>query len=222
MYNISMTFKINIPIQQVLYYLGYKDQKLDSHLLDDINSCIQIVLENMDIKYTYKLFDLKKDALQIPGKTIQELMDQSTFLFVFAVTLGHKVDRIVYQNQIKDVSKALLLDACCNAAIEQVCDLIESQLIDYYQKDHLFVSDRFSPGYGDFPLNYQSTLCQILDTSRKIGLHISDHLILNPKKSVTAVCAISDKPFTHRLKGCENCNLFFNCSLRKRGMNYGN
>ena len=58
-----MTFKINIPIQQVLYYLGYKDQKLDSHLLDDINSCIQIVLENMDIKYTYKLFDLKKSQL---------------------------------------------------------------------------------------------------------------------------------------------------------------
>ena len=201
---------IQIPDQQVLYYLGYKDQPFDDNLLENINSCINKALDNIDIRYTYKMLSsLEAKSLNIPGRTINELIEQSSKLFIFAATLGYKADQLIHRSQIVNMSEAVIIDACLNVAIEQLCDSIETKLREHYQKSDLYVYDRFSPGYGDLLLSYQPTLCTPLDKSRKIGLNVSDHLIMNLKKSVSAVCAISDKPFKHRLIGCENCSMFF-------------
>ena len=49
---------------------------------------------------------------------------------------------------------------------------------------------RFSPGYGDLPLGYQRTLLAILDTPRKIGVSLTDTLLMVPSKSVSAVVGV--------------------------------
>jgi hypothetical protein len=52
---------------------------------------------------------------------------------------------------------------------------------------------RFSPGYGDLPLDTHINLLGALDTSRKIGLTVSRSLILIPSKSVTAIIGVTKK-----------------------------
>jgi len=49
---------------------------------------------------------------------------------------------------------------------------------------------RFSPGYGDLPLDYQRTLLSVLDTSRKIGVSLTDSLLMVPSKSVSAIVGV--------------------------------
>ena len=57
-----------------------------------------------------------------------------------------------------------------------------------------FLTDRFSPGYGDFPMESSKDLVGLLDAGRRIGLTVSQSGILIPRKSVTAVLGVSDRP----------------------------
>jgi hypothetical protein len=38
-----------------------------------------------------------------------------------------------------------------------------------------------------------------------LGLHVTDSLMLNPVKSVTAVIGIADRPQMARIRGCAYC-----------------
>ncbi|MBR1820913.1 MAG: Vitamin B12 dependent methionine synthase activation subunit, partial [Clostridia bacterium] len=51
---------------------------------------------------------------------------------------------------------------------------------------------RFSPGYGDFSLDCQPGLFRLLGVQKRIGVTLTDSLLMIPTKSVTAVIGISD------------------------------
>ena len=82
-------------------------------------------------------------------------------------------------------------------------------------------TDRFSPGYGDLPLDLQPALCAALDAQRRLGLTVTDSLLLNPVKSVTAVIGLSPTPQPARIRGCGYCNFRENCQFRKEGTTCG-
>ena len=48
---------------------------------------------------------------------------------------------------------------------------------------------RFSPGFGDFPLETQRGIIPLLSTEKRIGVILSESCIMSPRKSVTAVIA---------------------------------
>ena len=54
------------------------------------------------------------------------------------------------------------------------------------QAEGIHFTDRFSPGYGDLPLDVQKNIFPLLDCERKIGLTLNESLIMSPSKSVTA------------------------------------
>ena len=49
---------------------------------------------------------------------------------------------------------------------------------------------RYSPGYGDWPLEAQRRLLELLDTPRAIGVSLTDSLLMVPSKSVSAVIGV--------------------------------
>lgn len=64
---------------------------------------------------------------------------------------------------------------------------------------------RFSPGYGDFPLECQQGIAAALELSKRIGVMLTDRLMMTPSKSVTAVMGLSQRPQICRVQGCEAC-----------------
>ena len=54
---------------------------------------------------------------------------------------------------------------------------------------------RFSPGYGDFPLECQGMLLEALEAGKRIGIKLTDSLLMMPSKSVSAVMGASRKPY---------------------------
>lgn len=121
------------------------------------------------------------------------------------------------QVQVSDMARALILDSCASAAVENLCDNLETDLRAEVEAEGLFLTDRFSPGYGDLPLSFQRDFCALLNAQRQIGLTVSESSLLIPRKSVTAVLGISHWPRTTRSSGCANCNLFETCQIRKSG-----
>ena len=64
---------------------------------------------------------------------------------------------------------------------------------------------RYSPGYGDFPLECQPGLFRLLGVQRNIGVTLTDSLLMLPTKSVTAVIGISDAALPCPA-GCAACD----------------
>ena len=99
--------------------------------------------------------------------------------------------------------------------LSDACDAVEAELAGRFPER--FLTDRFSPGYGDLPLDVQPEVCAALDASRRLGLYVTGSLLLNPMKSVTAVIGLSDRPQAARIRGCAYCRLREDCPYRKGG-----
>lgn len=107
--------------------------------------------------------------------------------YVFAATVGTAVDRLIMKYSRLEPSKAIVIDAIASAAVEGFCNKIN----DEYTRDKFF-RFRFSPGYGDLPLEIQPKILEYLDAYRKLGISLSDNLFMSPTKSVTAIFGVSD------------------------------
>lgn len=100
---------------------------------------------------------------------------------LFCATCGVFFDRKIAASRLSPVN-AVIWDAVGTAAIEQLCD-------DFCEKMQT-VRSRFSPGYGDLPLTFQSELLSWLDASCYPGVGLTDSLLMTPTKSVTAIAAL--------------------------------
>ena len=134
---------------------------------------------------------------------------------LLACTLGARFDAKLLALQARDMAKAVIYDALGSALVEAGCDEAERELAGRFPDMHL--TDRFSPGYGDLPLALQPRLCAALDAERRLGITVSQSLLMNPVKSVTAVIGLSDFPQPARIRGCACCNLRETCTIRKGG-----
>ena len=83
------------------------------------------------------------------------------------------------------------------------------------------ITFRYSPGYGDLPLDIQRSFLSVLDTQKKIGLTASENNLLFPRKSVTAIIGIIDKNIKIKKRSCIECSNYENCSFRRKGENCG-
>jgi 5-methyltetrahydrofolate--homocysteine methyltransferase len=134
-----------------------------------------------------------------------------------AATLGTKIEREIRMAQVSDMTKTIILDCCASTAIEQVCDKVQEDIEAEVKASGGFITSRYSPGYGDMPIEQQKDFVALLDTHRKIGLTATKNNILTPRKSVTAVIGISKTMIKNTKRDCETCNFKDKCMYRKEG-----
>lgn len=99
--------------------------------------------------------------------------------------------------------------------MEQVCDIVCTLIEKEDMVKNKSLTYRFSPGYGDLPLDIQKSFLGVLDAEKKIGLTASSNNILLPRKSVTAVVGILEGNCKHNIKSCSNCNKNRDCMYKK-------
>lgn len=216
---------------EVLRYLGYAGAKVDPLT----ERCIRESLSEIDRlkqeKSVYKFFGLGRadGGLKLIGSTLElkngditEHLRESTSCVLMALTLGHRVDNRISYCERTDLTKAVILNACAAAAIEELCDQLCSDLSRKLARDGKCLTARFSPGYGDFPLHVQKQFLSILDAERAIGLTATSRSILIPRKSVTAIAGIVDHNAAGKTAGCLSCSKYPECKFRKVGGHSGN
>lgn len=214
-----------IPKNEVLLYLGYRGGALPPEVDAAIARCTQVLLDTARPRVTWRLFDLTPDfclngtTFTPGGQDIRTLLDGCLQVIVLAATLGAEVDRLIQRSQVTDMTDAVILDACANSAIEAVCDGLCRQLAQRFAP--LYLTDRFSPGYGDMPLAQQPEICAILNTARTMGLTASRSGLLTPLKSVTALVGLAQEPQSMRPRGCAACSQFETCTFQKENRTCG-
>ncbi len=206
---------------EILMYLGHRGQQVTPEVQEQILAAIAEVKANVSPRLVYTRLPLVEHALpQLPleGKDMESLFSTCQEAVLMAVTLGAKIEQAMMRREVRNMADALIMDACASVAVENVCDCFEEDLRRQLANEGLYLSSRFSPGYGDLPLDTQPRLCAVLNTGRRIGLNVTENYLMVPRKSVTAVLGISKAPLTLRKKGCEVCSMFMTCPYRKRGL----
>ena len=190
---------------EVLRYLGlHSDSPVlpgngadDMRLQEQIARCEQTVLETEDIA---------------------RLLDGCSEVVLMALTLGAELERVLMRQEVTDMSDALVLDICASVAVEAAADDFEKQLSAELLADGKYLTNRFSPGYGDLPLSHQRPLLELLNASRAAGITLTPSQLMVPRKSVTAILGICDHMKEKTLGGCSLCPLKTKCSYRSHNL----
>ena len=195
---------------------------IDLSVLDRLE---KLLLKTARPRVVWRVFDREPDGtlagtVFLPGgEDVKKLLRDCSEVILFAATLGTEVERLLQQTAVRNMADAVMLDACASAAIENVCDNLCADLKEAVKPR--FLTDRFSPGYGDRPFAQQADFFRVLDITRRIGVHLSESGLMIPQKSVTALMGIADKPQKMRSRGCAVCKMFLNCPYRKDGKHCG-
>lgn len=203
---------------EAIRYLGGAGIKMNEQMQRLMDDCEKELLEKAVPKYLYKELDLPCDVI-MGGTDIANHLDGCEKAILMCATLGAEIDKLIRISQISDMAKAVMLDSFASVAVEQVCNRVDEIIAEKY--DGRYMTFRFSPGYGDYPLSLQQEFLRMLDAPRKIGLTTNDIFLLMPSKSVTAVMGLSKNPIERKKRGCAICNMRGKCRYRKNGEHCG-
>lgn len=222
---------LTLDRQEVLRYLGYRGQAIDSRTDALISGCMDQMLKTAKPRYVYRIFEVRQDieqeaillpecGLVLPGRDIYEHLRECRKCALMAATLGIEADNLIRVAEADAMSRAVILDACATDMIEKVCDWAEREIEVRAAEENRGVNFRFSPGYGDLPLTLQGRIGEVLDTVRKIGLTMTENSLMIPRKSVTALIGFTVRP-RKQVSKCATCSMRGQCRFRKEGTTCG-
>lgn len=223
-----MPVSINqLDIDEVLRYMGCPADRADPATRALAQSCAGQMLGVIRPRWAYRVFQINLEeagvrldcGLLLPGRDLKRHLRGCERAAIFCATLSARADALIRQAESGDMLRALALDCCATAAVEQVCDRIEGELQAMFPGCSF--PFRYSPGYGDLPLSLQNQLLTLLDAPRRVGLCASASHILTPRKSVTAILGVAQGEIERTVRSCLGCPAHDKCQYRKSGGHCG-
>ena len=157
--------------------------------------CISEVADKLVYNVCYQKFPFEKQCetlnlgfAQVNSADLAKNLDGCDGILLFAATVGVELDRLIMKYCKISPVKALIFQAIGAERIEKLCD----QFCKDMAKEEN-IKPRFSPGYGDLPLDLQKEIFAALDCGKNIGLTLNDSMLMSPTKSVTAIVGIISK-----------------------------
>lgn len=199
--------------RELLRYLGCKNGTVpDQNLTDLIAQCKQELEQAASPRAIWREYPLciqdhsiDMTCLQTQSKSLERNLKDCERVLLFAATLGSRVDVLLHRYNMIQMSKAVVMQAASVAMLETFCDEQNQKLKEEYEEKGWYLRPRFSPGYGDFSLECQRQIAPALELNKRIGVTLTDSLLMAPSKSVTAVIGVSRLPRNCTVQGCEAC-----------------
>lgn len=210
--------------REMYRYLGYRGQTPAAEVEREAVQCLEALLAETEPKTVWRRYPLefpgpgfiRIEGMEIRSEALCRNLQGCREVFLMAATLGMAPDRMTARAQAAGkMSRAVMLQAAAAALIEEVCDDLNRELAVLAEQEGKSLRPRFSPGYGDFRLEHQRELFRILEVQKRIGVTLTEHLLMMPSKSVTAVIGIAeDGTGTEtEYKNCGTCGMK-DCAFR--------
>lgn len=198
--------------REILRYLGHRDQNVPENVMQLMAECERELEQAARPRSIWRSYPLQitdhvidMGCLTTKSQNLERNLKDCDEVILFAATLGSTVDVLLQRWQRLQMSKAVVMQAAAAAMLETFCDQVNGQLKEAYRARNRYLRPRFSPGYGDFPLDNQRAIAAALEMSKRIGITLTESLLMAPSKSVTAVIGVSRIPAECSLLGCEVC-----------------
>lgn len=209
---------LRVDRREVYRYMGCREEP-DSQLKDLVESCLEeletaAVPRQVSRRVKLALLEgnrLRLGELEAASQSLHRHLEGCTEAVLFAATLGTGVDLLLRRCAVAEMGRAVVMQAAAAAMVEAFCDRCQLELA---RESALFLRPRFSPGYGDLPLSFQKPLLAYLESDRRIGLSVTDSMMMVPTKSVSAVIGLTPEEQGCQTDKCAACpNL--DCPFRR-------
>ncbi|WP_324823333.1 hypothetical protein [Sinanaerobacter sp. ZZT-01] len=214
---------IDIPKEDVsgIYHMFEKQSKVDLENLPEkyaalVHKTRETAFIHFEIKGVYaskKLVEYRESevvlegGIQILSKMMPILFEKSTEVVFYAVTvLGYLEE----EKKEKSFMEQFFLDAWATAFAETGASWLKKHISEELAEFGWYATSAWSPGQHNFSLENQKPLFQVLEPE-KIGLTLSDTLMMHPHKSVSGVFGIGEEKDNRRIIPCDYCDLRQDC-----------
>lgn len=176
--------------REVLRYSGGGNDTSALKLIEGVN-------KSPSCAVCYTLTDLSIDgdicklgSLELRSSNLAKCLSGCCRAVVFCATVGFEYDRLIASSSRISPARALMISALGSERTEALCDGFCAELEKELSAK---LTPRFSPGYGDLSLDVQKDIFALLEPTRRIGVCLSEQMIMTPTKSVTAIVGIRRK-----------------------------
>lgn len=187
--------------REILRYAGCRqgDEELE-RLLD---ACLEEALPRLRYQVCWRFLNAEEQETFLrQSRLLEKNLSGCREVVLLASTVGVELDRLIARYSHLSPTKALLVQAIGAERIEALCDRF---CADLAAQRALTARPRFSPGYGDLPLQAQQQIFALLDCPRTIGLFLNESLLMSPSKSVTAFLGLAEGEQTPTVNKCAAC-----------------
>lgn len=207
-----------IDIRQAARYFGARGEA-DSATLTLLEKCAAPLLAAATPRAVWLEADVESltQAGILKGEDIFRHLEGCSEALLLAVTVGPRRGRTDTPGRCGRHRRRCGVGRHRLCAGRTGCGRRRGELRQWAAEQDKYLTGRFSPGYGDWPIGVQPLVAAALDTARRAGLCVTENDLMTPRKSVTALLGLSDHPVKGRLAGCGHCVLNTRCEYRKRG-----
>jgi hypothetical protein len=205
----SVDFSLRLRRADVRYFLGYPEDHEPPFQT-------RVVLDNV-VEEARMLVSARGVFCQVDAASAVDIglePRDAEALFIGLVTIGPAVERRAseYQRQ-GQITAALVMDAAGSAAVEEAADRLSAIAVGGEPSDAEpeSVPCRVSPGYGDWAIESQRQLFEILP-ARDLDVELTPTCLMVPRKSVSFAIWLGANEQIRG--GCTACKLE-RCSYRR-------
>jgi len=132
---------------------------------------------------------MARSGLDFASEKLARHLEGCRDVYLVCGTLGTGFDAFLRRVSVASGVDALAVQAIGAAAVEKFVDACEDEIRRELAPEES-LAPRYSPGYGDFPLAANRAILDLLDAPRRVGVSLTDTLLLVPSKTVTAVIGV--------------------------------
>lgn len=138
------------------------------------------------------------DGVWFTSRVLVHNLEETSRVFPFVVTCGIELE--AWSEKFKDVLQRYWAEAIKEAVLRSAVGVFYAHLENTYQPGHV---STMSPGsLENWPISQQMALFQLLgDTEGRIGVRLSDSMLMRPTKSVSGMVFERGEGFA----SCELC-----------------
>lgn len=184
----------------VLPYLKMsRKAEIPAQLKRELDQVLPLVEEAAKPDFSFNIYEdieVKYNGIILNGSRVffsedlAKTLNGSAAILAVATTMGSGLDELTehFGDEGRLTAQAIV-DAAGSAAVERMTTVLQGQLAEDYWEQGLKLTRRYSPGYGDFDLEYQPEVLE-LSEGYEIGISLTDNNMMIPLKSVTALIGL--------------------------------
>lgn len=197
------TVEVKLPpvdMREVYRYMGISGEA-DPALRALVDKALVEMLPDLTPRACFAELDVSVDGdtvtiggRRVRSRSLSRHLSGASSVLIFAATVGYAPDRMVRKYERLSPAIALAADALGSERAEAACDTLSATLCQDFGAVGCKLTRRFSPGYGDLPLEFQRDMFDLLTPERRIGVTLGESFLMTPTKSVTAIIGIVPDP----------------------------
>ncbi|MEW6534466.1 MAG: vitamin B12 dependent-methionine synthase activation domain-containing protein [Candidatus Auribacterota bacterium] len=186
-----------IPNRAIYRRLGYHCKaEPDTQTEERVNRVLAEAVSLMDPRGIYRSCDISVEDNRViidetaafSSSALSNVFKKSTKMSIIAVSIGPDIcERIADCMHTRQAyADGVILDAVASELCEACAEALNTMVTGMAAQQGYRTTFRFSPGYKDFALSGQQIIDRLIGL-QNIGVTVTDHFLLKPEKSVTAL-----------------------------------